>query len=155
MREEDAGQPCDAGAEREGLDLEAKHRLARDAGDDLVLADGAEDTPERRATQALERQVDEPDGGQHEHQVEEVVVPAEARMERARDPGHAVRAAGEPGLVQEEQPQDLAEAEGDDGEVVLSEAQRDRREPGPGGSGERDRRGPRGDERGAADGEQG
>ncbi len=42
MREENAGEPRDAGAERESLDLEPEHGLARDGGDDLVLADGTE-----------------------------------------------------------------------------------------------------------------
>ena len=155
VREEDAGEPRDARAEREGLDLEPEHGLARDGGDDLVLADRPEHAAERRATQALERRVDERDHDQHEGEVKEVVVSGEARVERARNRGHAVRAAREPRFVQEEQPQDLAEAEGDDGEVILSESQRDHRQAGAGRGGEPHRRRPREDERRAPDGQQG
>ena len=82
-------------------------------------------------------------------------MPGEPRVERARDGGHAVGAAREPRFVQEEEPQDLAEAEGDDGEIVLPEPQRDHRQPGARGGGEPDRRGPREDERHAPDGQQG
>src|SRR5262249_38131515 len=101
VSKQDAGEPRHAGAEREGLHLEAEDRLAGDGGDDLVLADRAKHTAERRAAHALERGIDEPDRDQHEQQVEELIVAAEPSMERARNPGHAVRTAREPRLVQE------------------------------------------------------
>src|SRR5262249_15944096 len=101
VRKQDAGEPRHAGAEREGLHLEAEDRLAGDGGDDLVLADRAKHTAERRAAYALERGVDEPDRDQHEQQVEELIVAAQPSREAAGTPGHAVRTAPEPRLVQE------------------------------------------------------
>jgi len=132
VREQDTAEPGHAGPEGEGLDPEREYCLARDGGDDLIVADGAEHAPERRATDALERQVDQRHCSHHQGEVEEVVVRGESRVERARDRGHAVGAAREPGFVQQEQPQHLGEPERDDGEVVLAETQRDRRQPGPG-----------------------
>jgi hypothetical protein len=82
-------------------------------------------------------------------------VPGELGVERARDRRHAVGAAREPRFVQEEQPQDLAESEGDDGKVILSEAQGDHRQPGAGGGGEPDGCGPREGEGCPPDGQQG
>jgi len=105
VREENARQPRDGGPEGEGLDLEAEHGLAGHGGHHLVLADRAEHATERRAAHVLEDGVDEGDHDQYEAEVDEVVVPCEARVERARDPGDAVGAAREPGLVQKEQAQ--------------------------------------------------
>src|SRR5207245_7477500 len=65
VREETTGEPRHAGAEREGLNLEAEDRLAGDGRDHLVLAYRAKDTTERRAAHPLERGIDETDRGQH------------------------------------------------------------------------------------------
>src|SRR5262245_54592599 len=82
VRKQNAGEPRHAGAEREGLHLEAEDRLAGDRRHHLVLANRAKHATERRAAQALERGIDEPDRGQHEEQVEERIVTAEPRVER-------------------------------------------------------------------------
>ena len=129
MTEEDPGEAGDDGADDEGLHLEAHHRLAGDGGHGLVLADRAEHAAERRAPHPLEDEVDEDDRQRDQAQVEEIVVDREPAVERTRDPGDAVGAPGEPGLVQEEEAQGLAEAQRDDGEIVLAQPERRQRQP--------------------------
>src|SRR5262249_29191636 len=119
VREEYPGEARHAGAERKSLHLEAEDRLAGNHGHERGPADRAQHPAERRAPQALERGVDEPDRGQHETQVEPLVVAAEPRVEGPRNRGDAVRPTREPGLVEQKQPEDLGEAQGDDGQVVL------------------------------------
>ena len=82
-------------------------------------------------------------------------MPGELRVKRARDRRDAVGPAREPRFVEEEEPQDFAEAERHDREVILSQAQRHHRQPGPGGGGEPDCGRPREEERCAPDGQQG
>ena len=154
VREQNSGEASDAGAQRKGLDLEPEHGLAGGRGDDLVLADRAEHAAERRAPHALEGRVHQQHRRQHDGEIEEVVVRAEPRVERTRDPGHAVGAAREPRFVQEAEPEDFREAERHDGEVVLAQAERHHREPGAGRGRERHGRDPRQHERRAADRQQ-
>ena len=154
VAEEDAGEAGDDGADDEGLHLEAHDRLARHGGHRLVLADGAEHAAERRAAHALEDGVDHADGEGDEAEVEEVVVGGEPRGERARDPGDAVGAAGEPRLVQKKEAYHFGAAQRDDGEIVLAEPERGEGERGPGHAARHEGGGPRERQSDPGDGEQ-
>ena len=71
-----------------------------------------------------------------------MILAGEPGVERARDAGDAVGAPGEPGLVEQKEPEHFGESERDDGQVVLAQSQRHERQRGARGGGERDARGP-------------
>ncbi len=121
---EGAGHAAEGGADREGQQLQMGPVDAHGAGGDLILADRHPGAPHPRI---LQPQADE---DQHpDHQQAEIVVGArgdaegiaeEARRGRAVEADGAVRQIGR---VARDDGHDLAEAQGDDGEIIAAQPQ--------------------------------
>jgi hypothetical protein len=80
-----------------------------------------------------------------------MILAGEPRVERAGDRGDAVGAPGEPGLVEQKESEHFGESESYDGQIILAQSQRHERQRGARGGGECDARGPRQEQRHAAD----
>ena len=88
-----------AADKREGLGLEAQHRLAGDLRHLGVLADGAQRAAVGRAVDAAHHEEHDREARDHDQEIDGVEVMAERGLPRAGDARDAVGAAGQPDLV--------------------------------------------------------
>lgn len=133
------GEACQRCTQRERDELDAEAVDAHGGGGGLVFADGDPGAADAGVGGAVED--DDDDRGDEQHQQEvvreaaegdsgDVVAASEVEPEdlEVRDHGDAVGAVGEVGSggavhVLDGDPEDLSEAEGDDGEVVAAQSQ--------------------------------
>ena len=121
MAVERAGEPGDRRRKREGLRLEAQHRLARDLRHLGVLADGAQRAAVGRAIDAAHQQEHRQQHDQQDREINRVEVAAQGCLPRPGNARDAVGAVRQPVLVGGDQAHHLGEAQGDDGEIVLAQ----------------------------------
>ena len=118
MGGETAGQAHHRAAGHEGLDAERLDVLAGGAGGGLVLADRRHDPAPGRGAGALEQEVEHRHDRQHQRHQAELVPRLGQGLEGLGHHGDAARAVGRPGLVLQDQAQNLGDADGGDGQVV-------------------------------------
>src|SRR4029079_17797360 len=125
----------DRAAEREGAHAKPDHVLAQRRRNHIILAHRTHGAPERRAQKYFQDSVE--DQNDREAQTEKphfIMLLGKNILERPWNAGQSQRAVGEPLLAQDDEPDNLAEAEGENGQIFVRKAQGDERGR-PAGSG--------------------